>query len=59
MELEPVTAIGRRSGLSKRACARDARLGLAVVRGLLLDRLATGDRKGCDDAMEQLIAGYI
>jgi AcrR family transcriptional regulator len=57
--LEPVTAIGRRSGLSKRAARANARLGLAVVRGLLLDLLATGDRKGCEDAMERFIAGYV
>jgi hypothetical protein len=35
------------------ADARDrARLNLAVVRGLLLDLLATGDRAGAERAME-------
>jgi AcrR family transcriptional regulator len=32
-----------------------ARLGLAVVRGLLLDLLATGDRQGTDAAIESYI----
>ena len=33
-----------------------ARLGVAVVRGLLLDMLATGDREAVDAAMERYIA---
>jgi AcrR family transcriptional regulator len=57
--LEPVTSIGQRTGMTKREARANARLGLAVVRGLLLDLLATGDRKGCDDAMERFIAGYL
>ncbi|MFC7548570.1 TetR/AcrR family transcriptional regulator [Plantactinospora sp. GCM10030261] len=39
-------------GLPEAAARAEARLGLAVVRGLLLDLLATGDRAGVDDAME-------
>jgi AcrR family transcriptional regulator len=35
-----------------------ARLGVAVVRGLLLDLLATGDHEGVDAAMELFIASY-
>ncbi len=35
-----------------------ARLGVAVVRGLLLDLLATGDKPGVDAAMETFIAAY-
>jgi AcrR family transcriptional regulator len=35
-----------------------ARLGLAVVRGLLLDLLATGDRAGVDAALEVFAAGF-
>jgi AcrR family transcriptional regulator len=57
--LEPVTAIGQRAGMTEREARASARLGLAVVRGLLLDLLATGDRKGCNDAMERFIAGYV
>jgi AcrR family transcriptional regulator len=37
----------------------EARLGVAVVRGLLLDLLATGDRAGVDAAMERYAAGYL
>ena len=32
------------------------RLGIAVLRGLLLDLLATGDREGVDAALEAWIA---
>ncbi len=35
-----------------------ARLGLAVVRGLLLDLLATGNRAGVDAALEIFARGY-
>ena len=34
----------------------EARLGVAVVRGLLLDLLATGDREAVDAAMERYIS---
>jgi len=53
----PATALGVRMGLSKRDARAWARLGLAVTRGLLLDLLATGDRKGCDEAMRLFVAG--
>ena len=53
--LAPATALGVSRGLSKRNARAWARLGLAVTRGLLLDLLATGDRKGCDDAIERFI----
>ncbi len=53
--LEPATELGRRMGL-RRAEARDqARLGLAVIRGLLLDLLATGDRAGVDRALDRYL----
>jgi AcrR family transcriptional regulator len=35
----------------------DLRLGVAVVRGLLLDLLATGDRQGVNRAFERYLAG--
>lgn len=35
-----------------------ARLGLATVRGLLLDLLATGDREGVNAAMEDFLRLY-
>jgi AcrR family transcriptional regulator len=45
-------------GFPPDAAATRARLGVAVVRGLLLDLLATGDRAGVDAAMEMFIAAY-
>jgi AcrR family transcriptional regulator len=54
--LGPATALGMQRGLPKREARAWARLGLAVTRGLLLDLLATGDRKGCDDSMNRFIA---
>jgi AcrR family transcriptional regulator len=40
-----------------RGVSRDAaRLGLAVVRGLLLDLVATEDRRGVDRALQQFVA---
>jgi AcrR family transcriptional regulator len=54
--LGPATAIGMQRGMSKADARAFSRLGLAVVRGLLLDLLATGDRKGCTAALEQFIA---
>ena len=35
-----------------------ARLGLAVIRGLLLDLLATGDRAGTDAALDVFARRY-
>jgi AcrR family transcriptional regulator len=55
--LAPLTATTERYGGSPSGVARaDARLGLAVSRGLLLDLLATGDREGVDAAMERFVA---
>ncbi len=54
--LEPATAMGRRHGMSEAEARANARLGLAVTRGLLLDLLATGDRARVDEAMEAYIA---
>jgi AcrR family transcriptional regulator len=45
-------------GTPESVARAEARLGVAVVRGLLLDLLATGDRQGVDAAMEQYIAHY-
>lgn len=56
--LGPLTASTRRFGSSPGQARADARLGLAVVRGLLLDLLATGDRQGVDEAMERFLAAY-
>nr|WP_042177588.1 TetR/AcrR family transcriptional regulator [Kibdelosporangium sp. MJ126-NF4]CEL12697.1 regulatory protein, TetR [Kibdelosporangium sp. MJ126-NF4] len=56
--LDPVIALGTAQGLSEQDAAANARLGLAVTRGLLLDLLATGDREAVDAAMERFIATY-
>ena len=42
-------------GADPKAARVDARLGVAVVRGLLLDLLATGDRKGTDAAFRRYL----
>jgi AcrR family transcriptional regulator len=47
--------VAERLGLPKEEARAKARLGLAVVRGLLLDLLATGDREGVDAAMEEFL----
>lgn len=54
--LEPATRMGMRHGASRRTARAHARLSMAVVRGLLLDLLATGDRQGCDAALERYLA---
>ncbi len=53
--VEPAARMGRARGLTPAAASAEARLGLAVVRGLLLDLLATGDRKGVDQAFERYL----
>ena len=53
--LEPVVALLDRLGFPSEHAAAQARLGIAVTRGLLLDLLATGDRAACDAAVEQYI----
>ena len=42
-------------GGDKRTARADARLAVAVVRGLLLDLLATGDRRGCRAAFDRYL----
>jgi len=54
--LEPIAAMRRAQGVPARSAKAQARLDLAVTRGLLLDLLATGDRGGVDKAMSQYIA---
>jgi len=55
--LAPMTEANLGAGLPGPMAAADARLAVAVVRGLLLDLLATGDRTAVDQAMEQYIMG--
>jgi AcrR family transcriptional regulator len=53
--LEPGIAYGLARGMSRERAQANARLGVAVTRGLLLDLLATGDRAAVDAAMEAYI----
>jgi AcrR family transcriptional regulator len=53
--VEPGTEYWRRHGLTPAKARAQARLGLAVIRGLLLDLLATKDRSGVDAALEAFI----
>jgi AcrR family transcriptional regulator len=56
--LGPVTELALRNGSAPAVARADARFGLALTRGLLLDLLATGDRQGADDVMDQFVAAY-
>ncbi len=53
--LEPLADAETAQGIDPATARTRARLGLAVVRGLLLDLLATGDRCGVDAAMEEFV----
>jgi AcrR family transcriptional regulator len=54
--LEPVTEYAAQRGRDPAAARAEARLGVAVVRGLLLDLLATRNRAAVDAALEHYIA---
>jgi AcrR family transcriptional regulator len=56
--LAPLERSIQRLGSAPGVARADARLGLAVTRGLLLDLLATGDRQGVDEAMERFVVAY-
>ena len=45
------------AGRDRTAARADARLGVAVVRGLLLDLLATGERQEVDEAFDRFLPG--
>jgi len=51
----PVAAALVEAGADERTARADARLAVAVVRGLLLDLLATGDRAGVTEAYERYL----
>jgi AcrR family transcriptional regulator len=51
--LEP--AITREAGLDSKTARAEARLAVAITRGLLLDLLATGDREGVTEAFERYL----
>ncbi|MHB8450904.1 MAG: TetR/AcrR family transcriptional regulator [Mycobacteriales bacterium] len=54
--IEPMVPVLMAEGLTEADARAEARLGLAVVRGLLLDLLATGDRVEVDCAFERHLA---
>jgi AcrR family transcriptional regulator len=56
--LGPATEINVALGLPRALARAHARMGIAAVRGLLLDLLATGDVAGVDAAMEAFIEVY-
>ena len=56
--IEPVAAYSMERGVPAEAARADARLGVAVIRGLLLDLLATGNRAAVDASLERYIAQY-
>jgi len=51
----PIAAALIKAGADESTARADARLGVAVVRGLLLDLLATGDRAGTTEAYERFL----
>ena len=54
--VEPAAASSVAHGLAPDVARTDARLNVAVVRGLLLDWLASGDRAGVDAAFERYVS---
>ncbi len=53
--VEPIAAVLVSAGVDRAAARAEARLGVAVIRGLLLDLLATGDREGVTEAFERYL----
>jgi AcrR family transcriptional regulator len=56
--VEPMAEYARQRGLDPEAARIEARLAVAVSRGLLLDLLATGDRARVDAAVERYLMQY-
>ena len=52
---EMAAALTRGAGLDGKTARAEARLGVAVTRGLLLDLLATGDGAGVTEAFERYL----
>jgi AcrR family transcriptional regulator len=50
---------GRGLGIDEADVRLDARVGMALARGLLLDLLVTGDKDGVDAAMERFLGRYL
>jgi AcrR family transcriptional regulator len=56
--LSPLTDFLIADGVPPDVARPRARASLALTRGLLLDLLATGDRDGVNEAMEEMLADY-
>jgi AcrR family transcriptional regulator len=56
--VEPLVDLADRYGVSRDDFRADTRLGVAVIRGLLLDLLATHDRAAVDAAFERYVSLY-
>ena len=56
--LDAAATAGALVGVPSDDARTEARLGMAVTRGLLLDLLITGDRAGVDAAMERFVRTY-
>ncbi len=54
--VEPIADYAVSRGVPRATALADARLAVAVCRGLLLDLLATGDRKSVDAAFDRYLA---
>lgn len=54
--LDPMVEVERSRGTPAAQARAEVRIGVALMRGLLLDLLATGDRKGVDAAFERFLA---
>lgn len=53
--IDPIAEVGRRRGMDPATARTDARLMIAVARGMLLDYLATGDA----EAMRAMMAHFV
>ncbi len=56
--VEPLVCLADRYGIDRDEFRADTRLAVAVIRGLLLDLLATHDRAAVDAAFERYLALY-
>ncbi|MBV8087458.1 MAG: TetR/AcrR family transcriptional regulator [Chloroflexi bacterium] len=56
--VRPLTDYGQTRGIPKDQAEADARLGVAVIRGLLLDLVATGQQEQVEQAYERYLALY-
>lgn len=56
--LTPLEELERARGTATARTRANLRLGVAVMRGLLLDLVASGDRRAVDAAFERFLAGF-